>query len=120
MKAYTSKFKEEFPFDKRKDESTRIMQKYPDRVPIICERGGTTDIPLIDKHKYLVPSDLLVGQFMHVIRKRLKLDSAKAIFLFINNRTLPSTSVTLGIIYEEHKDVDGFLYITYSGENAFG
>ena len=51
MKADSSQFKENFPFDKRKDESTRIMQKYSDRVPIICERGGTTDIPLIDKHK---------------------------------------------------------------------
>ena len=120
MEAETSPFKENFPFDKRKGESTRIMQKYPDRVPIICERGGMTDIPLIDKHKYLVPRDLLVGQFMHVIRKRLKLDSAKAIFLFINNRMIPSSSTTLGIIYEEHKDEDEFLYITYSGENAFG
>jgi hypothetical protein len=23
-------------------------------------------------------------------------------------------------IYEEHKDEDGFLYFTYSGENTFG
>ena len=23
-------------------------------------------------------------------------------------------------IYEDHKDEDGFLYITYSGENTFG
>jgi GABA(A) receptor-associated protein len=23
-------------------------------------------------------------------------------------------------IYEEQKDTDGFLYITYSGENTFG
>jgi GABA(A) receptor-associated protein len=23
-------------------------------------------------------------------------------------------------IYEEHKDKDGFLYVTYSGENTFG
>ena len=22
--------------------------------------------------------------------------------------------------YEEHKDEDGFLYVTYSGENTFG
>jgi len=23
-------------------------------------------------------------------------------------------------IYDDHKDEDGFLYITYSGENTFG
>ena len=23
-------------------------------------------------------------------------------------------------IYEDHKDDDGFLYVTYSGENTFG
>ena len=26
----------------------------------------------------------------------------------------------MGSIYEEHKDEDGFLYISYSGENTFG
>jgi hypothetical protein len=26
----------------------------------------------------------------------------------------------MSVIYEEYKDVDGFLYITYSGENTFG
>ena len=26
----------------------------------------------------------------------------------------------MATVYEEHKDEDGFLYITYSGENTFG
>ena len=117
---FTSSFKEKHTFAERRVESVHIMQKYPLRVPVICERSGTTDIPLIDKNKYLVPMDLLAGQFMHVIRKRLKLDAAKAIFLFINNQVIPSSSTSLGIIYEEHKAEDGFLYITYSGENTFG
>ena len=30
------------------------------------------------------------------------------------------TSSTMGTIYNEHKDADGFLYIAYSGENTFG
>jgi GABA(A) receptor-associated protein len=115
-----SSFRKKFPFEARKEESSRIMEKYPSRVPVICERTGTTDVPLIDKRKYLVPDDLVMGQFMHVIRRRLKLDPAKAIFLFINNRVMPSTSETLAAIYHEHKDADGFLYITYSGENTFG
>lgn len=120
MKTTNISFKDNHPFEKRKDESNKIMIKYPNRVPIICERSGMTDIPLIDKHKYLVPTDLLIGQFMHVIRKRLKLHPSKAIFLFINNRVIPPSSITLGMVYEEHKSKDGFLYITYAGENTFG
>ena len=56
---------------------------------------------------------------MYVIRKRIKLSSEQAIFLFVNG-TIPSTSVVLYNLYDTCKDEDGFLYITYSGENTFG
>lgn len=29
-------------------------------------------------------------------------------------------SAGMGVIYSEHKDEDGFLYVAYSGENTFG
>ena len=29
-------------------------------------------------------------------------------------------AVMMSAIYEENKDEDGFLYMTYSGENTFG
>ena len=90
-----------------------------------------SDITAIDKKKYLVPSDLTVGQFCYVIRKRIKLAPEKAIFIFVNE-VLPPTAALMSSIYEEHKDEDGFLYITYdsartpqlmnryAGENTFG
>ncbi len=37
-----------------------------------------------------MPSDLTVGQFVYVIRKRIKLSPEKAIFIFTNN-VLPPT-----------------------------
>jgi len=40
--------------------------------------------------RYLVPADLSVGQFVYVVRKRIKLSAEKAIFVFIEN-TLPPT-----------------------------
>lgn len=40
--------------------------------------------------RYLVPSDLTVGQFVYVIRKRIKLSPEKAIFIFVKN-VLPPT-----------------------------
>lgn len=63
--------------DKRKAEASRIRTKYPDRIPvrnscallvfsssysaqIIAEKAPKSDVPEIDKKKYLVPSDLTV------------------------------------------------------------
>jgi GABA(A) receptor-associated protein len=102
---------------------------------VICEKVEKSDITAIDKKKYLVPSDLTVGQFCYVIRKRIKLAPEKAIFIFVNE-VLPPTAALMSSIYEEHKDDDGFLYITYfpypflllcshltgryAGENTFG
>lgn len=113
-------FKEKYTFSERTNESTQIIQKYPDRIPIICEKNiKNKTTPEIDKNKYLVPIDLTVGQFLYVIRKRIKLTPEQSIFLFINN-TIPSTSQYLSDLYFLYKDQDGFLYITYSSENTFG
>ncbi|KAL9262025.1 Autophagy-related protein [Drosera capensis] len=114
-----SSFKLEHPLERRQAESGRIRGKYPDRVPVIVERAEKTDIPDIDKKKYLVPSDLTIGQFVYVVRKRIKLSPEKAIFIFVKN-ILPPTAALMSTVYEEHKDEDGFLYMTYSGENTFG
>ncbi|CAN6460562.1 unnamed protein product [Victoria cruziana] len=114
-----SSFKAEHPLERRQTESARIREKYPERIPVIVEKADRTDIPDIDKKKYLVPADLTVGQLVYVIRKRIKLSPEKAIFIFVKN-VLPPTGAVMSTIYEEHKDEDGFLYMTYSGENTFG
>ncbi|KAH0901873.1 hypothetical protein HID58_041376 [Brassica napus] len=112
-----SSFQLSNPLETRMNEATRIREKYPDRV--IVEKAGQSDVPDIDKKKYLVPADLTVGQFVYVVRKRIKLGAEKAIFVFVKD-TLPPTAALMSAIYEEHKDEDGFLYMTYSGENTFG
>ncbi|CAL5344513.1 unnamed protein product [Camellia sinensis] len=114
-----SSFKVDNPLERRQAESTRIREKYPERIPIIVEKVERSDIPDIDKKKYLVPADLTVGQFVYVVRKRIKLSAEKAIFIFVKN-TLPPTAALMSSIYEENQDEDGFLYMTYSGENTFG
>ncbi|KAK9464112.1 autophagy protein 8 [Lipomyces oligophaga] len=114
-----SKFKDEHSFEKRKTEADRIRAKYGDRIPVICEKVEKSDIEEIDNKKYLVPADLTVGQFVYVIRKRIRLPAEKAIFVYVDE-VLPPTAALMGLIYKEHKDDDGFLYITYSGENTFG
>lgn len=106
-------------FSKRVTESSRIIAKYPDRIPVIVSKANNSILNDIDKNKFLVPKDLTIGQFVHVIRKRIRLESDKSIFIFINN-VLPPTSSPMISIYEEHKKDDGFLYIVYNGESTFG
>lgn len=116
------KFKSQYTFQSRLEESTRIMNKYPDRIPIICEKMNNIkniELTTIDKIKYLVPINLTISQFLYVIRSRMKLPAEKAIFLFIDGK-IPASSSTISYVYSKHKDMDGFLYITYSGENVFG
>ncbi|MED6133723.1 Autophagy- protein 8f [Stylosanthes scabra] len=97
-----SYFKQEHDLEKRRAEAARIREKYPDRIPVIVEKAERSDIPSIDKKK-----------------KRIKLSAEKAIFIFVDN-VLPPTGAIMSAIYDEKKDEDGFLYVTYSGENTFG
>lgn len=112
-------FKKMYTFDKRRDEAIHIKEKYPDRIPVIVEKNKGSTIMDIDKRKFLVPADLTVGQFIFVIRKRIKLSPEQAIFIFVNN-TLPPTASLMSQIYKEHADEDKFLYVLYSGESVFG
>ena len=114
------KFIHKFSFEKRYNESKSIIKKYPDRIPVIVEKNKNSKINDIDKQKYLVPNDLTVGQFIYVIRKRIKLTPEKAIFIFVGDNVLPANTSLMSTIYDYYKHEDGFLYITYSGENTFG
>lgn len=100
-------------------ETTRIRQKYPERVPIIVKKAAGCNLNDIDKSKFLAPIDMTLSQFIVIIRKRIKISCDKAIFVFINN-VLPPLSASMSYLYNDMKDEDGFLYIYYSGESTFG
>lgn len=106
-------------FNTRLNESKRIMNKYPDRIPVLVNKSDRSNIQDIDKKKYLVPRDMYIGQFTYIIRKNLKLDQSEALFVTINNHLIPTNKI-MSTIYEEESNNDGFLYIIYSSENTFG
>lgn len=114
-----NKFKNKHSFEKRVQESASIKEKYPDRIPIIVQKHFTCKLDDIDKCKYLVPKDMTMGQFLFVIRKRINLDPKNALFITVNNG-LVTGSRNIGIVYEDHCDEDGFLYVVYTTENTFG
>ena len=110
-------FKNKISLEDRKLQSTRIMEKYPNRLPIIC--NVSKNLPELDKHKYLIPRDLESINFFFVIRKRLKLKEGVAMYFFVNGKALIANSY-MSEVYNKYKDEDGFLYIYICAENTFG
>ena len=115
-----NKFKKQHSLEKRKEESKRIREKYEDRIPLIVLKDKKSNIPDIDRFKFLAPHDITLGQFMYVVRKRIKLDEQETLYFFVNENVLVNSSQTMINIYNSHQDEDGFLYLTYCNENVFG
>lgn len=63
------------------------------------EKAPKARVADLDKKKYLVPTDLTVGQFYFLIRKRIHLRPEDALFFFVNN-VIPPTSATMGTLYQ--------------------
>ena len=105
--------------DKRKEESEKILLKYPTKIPVIVEKANHKNTPDINKNKFLVPKDLTLGQFLSIIRKRIDITEQEALYIFIG-KILPPTSETMTKLYSEYKHEDNFLYLNYCIENTFG
>ena len=113
-------FRQKHDLATRVAEATRIREKFPGRIPVIVERAARDKgLTQIDKNKFLVPPDLTLGQFVFVVRKRITLPAERALFVFCGN-SLPTTGSLMRELYIRHSDPDGFLYMTYCGENTFG
>ena len=116
---FKGEFKQKHNFQKRLAEAQRVLDNYPNRIPIIVENDKYSKLPMMTKRKYLVPDDMTVGQFMYVVRKRMKLKSETAIYMFFD-QTLAPTSKKISEVYKIYKDQDNFLYITVGAERTFG
>ena len=116
-----SSFKERQSFSKREQEAKRIREKYIDRVPVIveCTDDAVRATTSKEKIKFLVPKELLVTQFIFVIRERMKLKPEQGIFLYVNGH-LPNVVETMDHLDAKERDADGFLYVQYCFENTFG
>jgi GABA(A) receptor-associated protein len=120
---------QEVSFEKRAAEARRILNKYPDRIPVIVEKAVRSTLPDIDKKKFLVPGTMLCGEFKYIIHKHLQqqtqaatqsaISAEQTVYLFIKN-TPPRTGALMSELYESSRDEDGFLYMEYSAENTLG
>jgi len=98
--------------------SVRI--KYPDRIPICVYKEDWINAPSLDREKFLVSKEMTIGEFLYIIRLRIKLKPTEALFIFFDNIMLDTNS-KLGYVYNKYKyHEDNMLYCTYSLENSFG
>ncbi len=110
-------YKSRFSFNERKKESSMMMEKYPDKIPVICT---PINAPNIKKNKFLVAYDINIMYLLFIIRQNMKTTNKdQALFLIVNN-AIPSSSDRIISLYDMYKDPDGFLYINYTMESVFG
>jgi GABA(A) receptor-associated protein len=111
----------EKPVAERINASNLIRIKYPKRIPIICEIVGKSKTTMaLDGRKFLVPGEITIGQFLMVVRKRVKLGADQALFMFMEDGSIPSPQHEIADYDKTHRNADGFLYIAVTSENAFG
>ena len=124
-------FKEDFSIENRRNEAKKVLEKYPERLPVIITKDVKSQLPSINQVKFLIPYNLTIAQLIYIIRNRISIKAEETINIFVEdiegNIKLPPTGSSLNHIYKEnvdnhqkHKNYDGFLYIIYSGENVFG
>ena len=118
---HLSRFKQDYVFESRTKESSRLLKKYPERIPVIIERSkNSIHLTIIDKNKFLVPKELIISQLLWVIRKRMNIRREQAVFLLSDSGTIFNSTEHISSVYENNKNPDGFLYLEYSNENTFG
>ncbi|CAE7711427.1 ATG8 [Symbiodinium pilosum] len=110
------------------DEARKILEKHPDRIPIICERSAFSTLPQISKSKFAVPGGMRAGEFKYLVQKEIKRavpeevagpQPEQTIYIFINGAT-PRCSTSMAELYEQHRREDGFLCVKYCAEQTLG
>jgi len=109
-------------FENRKKRSNSLLQKYPDKIPVILEKSaGDKYLPNIDKTKLLVADTMTVSSVIQLIKTNLKINETTSIYIMVQNKNIMvSGTQSIISIYQEYKNADGFLYLEYCTENVFG
>ncbi|XP_021306320.1 autophagy-related protein 8D [Sorghum bicolor] len=94
-----------------------MITNYPAKIFVIIRRFSRSNLSQMQK-KYLVPSDMPVGQFIFILYPRLHLSPGTTLFMFVNN-TLPQIASLSGSVYDSYKDMDDFLYMCHNSEKTF-
>ena len=105
----------EFNSNSRLSEAEKLLSKYTDRRPIIINNKISNN-----ELKYIVPINLTIIQLLYIIKKKEGLNENEAFYLFTEDKSLVTSSSTIGQIYGNYKNKDNFLYLDLHKESVFG
>jgi len=105
------------------EEAKRMRERFPDRVPVLCERSPYSDLPPVSKRKLAVPGNMLCGEFKYMVHKHVVQECSsraeQTIYIFVNG-IAPKTSTPMSELYAQLGPGAGFLHVSYSAENTLG
>ena len=116
------KYNEILPFEDRIKKSKILLDKYPDKIPVILEKSKKDKLLSNSvKNKLLVSQDMTIATILQLIKKNLKINEHIAIYIMVSDKNIMlSGSYSISEIYNNYKNNDGFLYLEYCSENVFG
>lgn len=106
--------------ESRKEESRKIKEQWPEKVPLILEKDRTNEIEDLGPTKFLCPKNYSISRLLQNLRQKLHMRQELVIFLLANEETLLSNDMLLGEAYEKYGDEDGFLYLLYTSDPGMG
>lgn len=106
-----------YSLEKRLNDSNKVLSKYPRKIPVLVNSSKDIDLR---QHKYLVPDDLCISEFMQVIRSKINLNKSEALFITLEDGTMISMSKIMKQVYKDSKNEDNFLYLYIMKETTFG
>jgi hypothetical protein len=86
-------------FQKRKEESSSIMKKIKNQIPVIVESYSTKS-PQLNRRKFLVPDCSFIYDILHEIKTQLGLGSELSLRLYVKIRDPPNNNVGWQQLYQ--------------------
>ena len=68
------KYKKAKNLEERKEECEKVKKDHPGKICLICEKAPKSQLPDIEKTKYLLKEDINLVQFTQIIRNKLKIE----------------------------------------------
>ena len=98
----------------------KLRSLYPDRVPVIV--NTKSENISLKKQKFLVPEDIIVGQFMYELRKYIESEEniSQKTFYLLSENILISNSFLVCHYWKIYKNENDFLELTLCEDNVFG